>query len=70
MHPQIRRPGPGFCPFCGMALEPLDPAAAQDETEYRDMLRRFWVSLALSLPVFALAMLGETGVLDCLISPL
>ena len=69
MHPQIRRSGPGFCPICGMALEPLNPAAARDETEYRDMLRRFRVSLALGIPVFALAMIGETGILDGILSP-
>jgi Cu+-exporting ATPase len=69
MHPQIRQPGPGPCPICGMALEPLDPAAAQDDSEYRDMQRRFWISLALSIPVFALAMLGETGALDRLMAP-
>ena len=70
MHPQIRQNGPGFCPICGMALEPLDPAAEHDQSEYRDMLRRFWISLALSAPVFALAMLGETGMLDQILSPL
>ncbi len=69
MHPQIRRDGPGFCPICGMALEPLDPGAAQDRTEYRDMLRRFWISLGLSAPVFALAMIGETGALDAVAAP-
>ena len=68
MHPQIRHVGPGHCPICGMALEPLDPAAAQDESEYRDMLRRFWISLALSVPVFALAMAGS--LLDSFIAPM
>ncbi len=70
MHPQIRRNGPGHCPICGMTLEPLDPAAAQDQSEYRDMRRRFWVSLALSVPVFALAMIGETGALDGIAAPI
>ncbi len=69
MHPQIRQIGPGHCPICGMALEPLDPTAAHDESEYRDMLRRFWISLALSIPVFALAMLGEMSALDSIMSP-
>lgn len=68
MHPQIRRDRPGACPICGMTLEPLDPAA-QDLSEYRDMLRRFWISLGLSLPVFLLAMGGEAGLFDALLSP-
>jgi len=67
MHPQIRRDRPGACPICGMTLEPLDPAA-QDLSEYRDMLRRFWISLGLSLPVFLLAMGGEAGLFDALLS--
>jgi len=67
MHPQIRRDRPGACPICGMTLEPLDPAA-QDLSEYRDMLRRFWISLGLSLPVFLLAMGGDAGLFDALLS--
>ncbi len=58
MHLEIKNVGPADCPICGMALEPLDPSVAQDDTEYRDMRRRFWISLSLSVPVFALAMLG------------
>ena len=59
MHPEIVRPGPGTCPICGMALEPR-VATAQDERnpELDDMTRRFWISLALTLPVLFLAM-GE-----------
>ena len=59
MHPEVKRQGPGDCPICGMALEPADPAAAQDDSEYRDMRRRFWIALALAVPVAALAMLGD-----------
>ncbi|MDE2184182.1 MAG: heavy metal translocating P-type ATPase [Alphaproteobacteria bacterium] len=70
MHPQVKQVGPGNCPICGMALEPLDPAAAHDHGEYRDMLRRFKVSLILAIPVFVLAMVGETGRLDAVIQPL
>ncbi|HET7765952.1 MAG TPA: heavy metal translocating P-type ATPase [Burkholderiales bacterium] len=57
MHPEIRSPKPGSCPKCGMALEPL-VASAQDEAnpELVDMTRRFWTGLALTAPVFALAM--------------
>jgi Cu+-exporting ATPase len=57
MHPEIRRPGPGNCPKCGMALEPV-VASAEDQPnpELSDMTRRFWIGLVLTLPVFALAM--------------
>ena len=57
MHPQIRQMGPGSCPICGMALEPvLATAQTGDSPELRDMTRRFWVGLALTVPVFALEM--------------
>ncbi len=56
MHPQIRQQGPGFCPICGMALEPAAPGAEADETELHNMTRRFWIGLTLALPVFASAM--------------
>ena len=63
MHPEIQQDGPGTCPKCGMALEPMSPAAAQEEdhTELRDMTRRFWVALVLSLPVLLLAMAPMVG---------
>jgi Cu+-exporting ATPase len=57
MHPEIVRPGPGSCPICGMALEPRTVSAAEEENpELRDMSRRFWVSLALTVPLLAIAM--------------
>jgi Cu+-exporting ATPase len=56
MHPQVRQVGPGHCPICGMALEPLMPTAVQDEGELRSVRRRFWISAALSLPLVAIAM--------------
>src|SRR5271165_5854681 len=57
MHPQIVQPGPGSCPICGMALELRTVTAAQEENpELRDMTRRFWVSLALTAPLMAIAM--------------
>ena len=59
MHPQIRRPGPGACPICGMALEPLAPSADDGENaELVDMTRRFWIGVALSVPLLW-PMLGE-----------
>ncbi|MCA9286980.1 MAG: heavy metal translocating P-type ATPase [Phycisphaerales bacterium] len=51
MHPEVRQIGPGDCPKCGMALEPLDPTAEQDDTELRDMTRRFWIAAALAAPL-------------------
>ena len=60
MHPEIRRNGPGSCPICGMALEPL--VAAPDtgpNPELIDMTRRFWGGFALGLPVFLLEMGGH-----------
>jgi len=59
MHPQIRQRAPGNCPICGMALEPVMPTAGEGENpELRDMVRRFWVALVLSVPLLVLAM-GE-----------
>jgi P-type Cu+ transporter len=61
MHPQIIRFGPGSCPICGMALEPMDAfAEVEADPEYDSMRLRFWVSAALSLPVLLLSMLGES----------
>ncbi len=57
MHPQVRQAGPGTCPICGMALEPvLASAGTGDNPELRDMSRRFWLALVLTAPVFALEM--------------
>jgi Cu+-exporting ATPase len=56
MHPEIVRDGPGACPICGMALEPMDAVGDERNPELDDMTRRFWVSLALTLPVFGMAM--------------
>jgi Cu+-exporting ATPase len=57
MHQQIRQPGPGICPICGMALEPeLATADTGPNRELIDMKRRFWVGLALALPVVVIEM--------------
>src|SRR4249919_287898 len=59
MHPQIRQAGPGTCPICGMALEPVEPVSGGGPNpELADMTRRFWIGLALAAPVVALEM-GE-----------
>jgi Cu+-exporting ATPase len=56
MHPQIRQPGPGSCPICGMALEPLVPTASEDDSDLRAVKRKFLVAAALGLPLVAIAM--------------
>src|SRR5438105_835121 len=57
MHPEIVRSGPGSCPICGMALEPRPVVAPEEENpELRDMSRRFWISLVLTIPLLAIAM--------------
>jgi Cu+-exporting ATPase len=70
MHPQIVRDGPGACPICGMALEPLAPAAGGGRnSELRDMERRFWIGAALAFPVVALEMGAHLLGLDRVVSP-
>lgn len=57
MHPEIRQPGPGACPICGMALEPVTVTAdTGPSSELLDMTRRFWVALVLTVPVVVLVM--------------
>jgi Cu+-exporting ATPase len=59
MHPEIRSESPGACPICGMALEPLAPSAEEsDSHELVDMSRRFWIAVALTLPLLW-SMVGE-----------
>lgn len=70
MHPEIRQQGSGDCPICGMALEPeivsLDDGPSE---ELRDMTRRFWIGLALLLPVLVLEMGGHLIELGHIVSP-
>jgi Cu+-exporting ATPase len=67
MHPEVRQQGPGSCPICGMALEPeqisLDDAP---DPELIDMSRRFWIALALTIPVFAIEMGRHLGLMHLL----
>ena len=59
MHPEVRHIGPGSCPICGMALEPLAPSAEPEPNpELADMSRRFWLALVPTIPVVALDMSG------------
>jgi Cu+-exporting ATPase len=72
MHAQIRQAGPGQCPICGMTLEPVKATAEAGENhELKDMSRRFWLGLALTVPVFVLEMGGHIPALglDKLVSP-
>jgi Cu+-exporting ATPase len=60
MHPQIRQRGPGSCPICGMALEPVMPSLDEGENpELVDFRRRFWWTLPLTVATFSLAMIGR-----------
>ncbi len=64
MHPEIRQEGPGSCPICGMALEPLEiTAEAGPNHELADMTRRFWIATALTLPIVILEMGGHISAL-------
>lgn len=70
MHPQIRQIGPGNCPICGMALEPV---VATEETgaspELKDFTRRFWIGLVLSIPLLILEMGGHLIGMTHLVPP-
>jgi P-type Cu+ transporter len=60
MHPEIVQIGPGTCPKCGMALEPMDIVAEEQvDPEYESMCKRFWVAAALSVPVLIISMTGS-----------
>lgn len=70
MHPEIRQQGPGDCPICGMALEPEEVSINDGPSEeLTDMTHRFWIGLALVLPVFVLEMGGHFFGVNELVSP-
>ena len=59
MHPEIVQDGPGTCPTCGMALEPVQPSPEEGpDPELVAMQRRFWVGAALTVPIVIIAMAG------------
>lgn len=64
MHPEVRQVGPGSCPICGMALE-AEQVSLDDgpDPELIDMTRRFWIGLALTVPVFVLEMGSHLGLM-------
>jgi P-type Cu+ transporter len=57
MHPEIRQIGPGSCPICGMALEPVEPSEVDDDSDLRRVRGRFWIAAVLSGPLVLVAML-------------
>jgi Cu+-exporting ATPase len=62
MHPEIVRDGPADCPICGMALVPIAGSGETDDSELRDLTRRLWIGIALSLPLVILAMSPMVGI--------
>jgi len=70
MHPEVVSPVPGSCPICGMSLEPRTVADAVEgpDEELRAMMRRFWLSLALTVPVFVLGMSETSPLLQLLLA--
>ncbi len=61
MHPEVVGDAPGACPRCGMSLQRASPASGeQDDAELRDMSRRLWIGLVLTVPVFLQSMTGMT----------
>ncbi len=56
MHPQIIRDEPGSCPICGMDLVPMQPDVSAEEKTYKKLLKKFWIALAFTVPIFLMAM--------------
>ncbi|MDX1543377.1 MAG: heavy metal translocating P-type ATPase [Christiangramia sp.] len=56
MHPEVVKDEPGSCPICGMDLVPMEPEASAEEKGYKKLLRKFWISVAFTLPIFLIAM--------------
>jgi P-type Cu+ transporter len=64
MHPQVIRDAPGSCPICGMALVPIAGTGEADDSELRDLTRRFWIGAVLTIPLVVLAMAPMIGIMD------
>ncbi len=56
MHPEVVKDGPGSCPICGMDLIPMKPDLSAEEKNYRKLLKKFWVAVVFTLPIFLIAM--------------
>ncbi len=67
MHPEIVKNEPGSCPICGMDLVPMEPDVSTEEKTYKKLLKKFWIAVAFTLPIFLIAMsemLTETPLYD------
>src|SRR3954471_22044387 len=62
MHPEIVHDAPGSCPKCGMALVPVPGSGEADNSELRDLKRRLWIGISLSVPLVVLAMAPMLGI--------
>ncbi len=58
MHPEIQQAGPGNCPICGMDLVPINPATSAGDSGYRELLKKFKIALAFTIPLFIISMSG------------
>ncbi|CAG2533077.1 Cu2+-exporting ATPase [Maribacter dokdonensis] len=56
MHPEVVKDGPGDCPICGMDLVPMEPDLSAEEKTYKKLLKRFWIAVVFTLPIFFIAM--------------
>ncbi|WP_034257991.1 heavy metal translocating P-type ATPase [Altibacter lentus] len=56
MHPEIIKDEPGSCPICGMDLVPIEPDLSAEEKTYKKLLKKFWIAVAFTLPIFMIAM--------------
>ncbi|WP_289037684.1 heavy metal translocating P-type ATPase [uncultured Zobellia sp.] len=56
MHPEVVRDEPGSCPICGMDLVPMQPDLSAEEKTYKKLIKKFWIALGFTLPVFVIAM--------------
>lgn len=56
MHPEVVKDGPGDCPICGMDLVPMEPDLSAEEKTYKKLLKKFWIAVVFTLPIFFIAM--------------
>ena len=56
MHPEVVQDGPGSCPKCGMDLVPMEPDDSEEDATYKSLLRKLWIAVAFTLPIFVIAM--------------
>lgn len=68
MDPQIRQMGPGTCPICGMALEPVGVVLEEDTSELDDMMKRLWIAAALTLPLLVMMFTRQMPVVELLLA--